>query len=54
MWNIARTLTGDNEDQEEGLLGEDSGGLCSLSTTQVLSKLFTQILLFEIDLFKGK
>ncbi|KAG4912187.1 hypothetical protein JHK82_052770 [Glycine max] len=34
MWNIARTLTGDNEDQEEGLLGEDSGGLCSLSTTQ--------------------
>ncbi|RDY13217.1 hypothetical protein CR513_01896, partial [Mucuna pruriens] len=48
MWNIGRSLTGDNEEQEESLLGEDSDGLCSLSTTQVLTKLFTQVLLFEI------
>ncbi|TKY55984.1 Vesicle transport protein SFT2B [Spatholobus suberectus] len=34
MWNIGRSLTRDNEEQGESLLGEDSGGLCSLSTTQ--------------------
>ncbi|KAL2318128.1 hypothetical protein Fmac_032004 [Flemingia macrophylla] len=31
MWNIGRSLTGDNEEQGDSLLGEDSGGL---STTQ--------------------
>ncbi|XP_027338742.1 vesicle transport protein SFT2B isoform X2 [Abrus precatorius] len=35
MWKIGRSITGDNEEDEgESLLGEDSGGLCSLSTTQ--------------------
>jgi len=48
MWNIGQSLTGGNEEQGESLLGEDSGGLCSLSTTQVLPKLFTLILLFQI------
>jgi hypothetical protein len=43
MWKkLGESLSGDNEEQEESWLGEDSGALCSLSTTQVLSKLFTQ------------
>lgn len=43
MWKISQSLSGDNEEQGESLLGEDSGGLFSLSPTQVLSnsKLFT-------------
>nr|XP_027189093.1 vesicle transport protein SFT2B isoform X2 [Cicer arietinum] len=36
MWKISRSLLEDNEEQEESLLGGDSGGLCSLSTTQRL------------------
>ncbi|RYR54854.1 hypothetical protein Ahy_A06g030117 isoform D [Arachis hypogaea] len=31
MW---KSLVGDDEEQGESLLGEDSGGLCSLSPTQ--------------------
>ncbi|XP_061356175.1 uncharacterized protein LOC133300610 [Gastrolobium bilobum] len=35
MWkNISQSLSGANEEQGESLLGEESGGLCSLSTTQ--------------------
>ncbi|KAK7384997.1 hypothetical protein VNO78_30704 [Psophocarpus tetragonolobus] len=34
MWNIGWSLTGDNEEQGQILLDEDSGGLCSLSTMQ--------------------
>ncbi|KAK7293767.1 hypothetical protein RJT34_16640 [Clitoria ternatea] len=34
MWNLGRSLTGDNEEQGDGWLDEDSGGLCSLSPTQ--------------------
>jgi len=42
MWKkLGESLSGDNEEQEESLLGEGSGGLSSLTTTQVLSKLFT-------------
>ncbi|WJX10083.1 hypothetical protein P8452_00848 [Trifolium repens] len=35
MWKkLGESLSGDNEEQEESWLSEDSGGLCSLSTTQ--------------------
>ncbi|XP_045808630.1 vesicle transport protein SFT2B isoform X1 [Trifolium pratense] len=35
MWKkLGESLSGDNEEQEESWLDEDSGGLCSLSTTQ--------------------
>ncbi|XP_057722717.1 uncharacterized protein LOC130936637 isoform X2 [Arachis stenosperma] len=33
MW---KSLVGDDEEQGESLLGEDSGGLCSLSNTENL------------------
>jgi len=42
MWKkLGESLSGDNEEQEESWLDEGSGALCSLTTTQVLSKLFT-------------
>ncbi|XP_057437137.1 uncharacterized protein LOC130729399 isoform X1 [Lotus japonicus] len=34
MLKLGQFLSKDNEEQEESLLGEDSGGLCSLSPTQ--------------------
>ncbi|KEH40302.1 putative vesicle transport protein, Got1/SFT2 [Medicago truncatula] len=35
MWKkLGESLSGDNEEQEESLLGEGSGGLSSLTTTQ--------------------
>ncbi|CAL5190737.1 unnamed protein product [Lathyrus oleraceus] len=41
LHTIKVTYQGDDEEQKESLMGDESGGLCSLSTTQVLPKLFT-------------
>lgn len=36
MWKLKESMLGGDEDQEEGLLDDESDGFCSLSPMQVL------------------